>query len=189
MSQEEEEVLEILRRAVKEHRSHAGFFWWQDRSPEGRALSECGAVQDLFHALDSIGRADYYDVRPSGDNWPDCEATGADGGLVGIEVTELVDEKTLREGTQPEPWTSAQLLDAIQNRIDVKDRSSGGRKYSEVVLLIHTDELYLNPPTCITTLEGASFDLPHGNLDRVFLLFSYWPELECCPATELTLVR
>jgi len=187
---DDDELLRELQKAVAGQRAWANFFWWYDRSSRGKALAECGAVQDLFASLEAVGRAVYANPRPSNDQWPDCEATRSDGRLVAIEVSELVDAATLAERNLPQPWNAAQLTQVIQARITGKDRRSfHGGKYAEVILLLHTDEFFLVPEATIALLRDASFKVPHGNIDHVFLLFSYWPELGRCPVAELTLLR
>lgn len=182
-----DELLDKLKEAAQARREYAGFFSWHDRSPEGKALAECGAARDLFVALARFGKGQYEDPCPSGDQWPDCEAIRSDGALVAIEVTELVDEQKLRSGAPPEPWSKDQLLEAIRNRLTAKDRRAGG-SYDEVILLIHTDEFYLTPREVMGALQDVSFQLELGNLHRAFLLLSYWPQLGHCPAVELKLL-
>lgn len=190
MEVDDDSLLSDLKKAIEKQRKWNGFFAWHDRSPEGKTLAECGIVDDLLRSLEAVGRPHYCRARPSGANWPDCEADLTAGGIVGIEVTELVDAEILSKGKVPTPWSREKLVEAIQERIRAKDFGAfhGGR-YDEVLLLIHTDEFYLTPPETIRALDGVSFQLPHGNLDSAYLLFSYWPELGYCPATQLDLDR
>lgn len=185
---DDSELVEELKRAATGQRRWSNFFWWHDRSDGGKSLAECGATADLFAALKRSGGPEYSTPRPSGDQWPDCEADNGSGQTVAIEVTELVDPESLAPGGQVEPWTKDGLVGAIQERVDVKDaKAFHGEKYAEVILLIHTDEFYLPPPATIRLLRSVSFELPHGNLSSVYLLFSYWPEIGYCPVAELRL--
>jgi hypothetical protein len=186
----DEDILDNLRDAAAKQRPWANFFWWHDRSEEGKALAECSAARDLFASLQQAGRGFYSDPNPSGDQWPDCVAHRSDDAIVAVEVTELVDYRTLHARTPPQPWATEKLRETIQNRISEKDgKSFHGGKYAEVILLIHTDEFYLHPTQTIALLRDQAFALPHGNLTRVFILFSYWPEVGHCPAAELTITR
>ena len=56
------------------------------------------------------------------------------------------------------------------------------------VLVICTDELYLVPDMTIAVAREHVFELPHGNLDRVFLVFGYVP-VDRHPYVELKLRR
>lgn len=185
-----DDLLKSLKQAGAKQRPYANFFWWHDRSPGGRSIAECGAAKDLFTALGEAGLGAYRQPRPSGEVWPDCIADRADGQIVAIEVTELVDSEVLEGRASPRPWTATRLVDAIQNRVTEKDkRAFHGGRYAEVLLLIHTDEDYLQPVETIELIKNTSFRLTHGNLDRAFLLFSYWPALKACPVAELALTR
>lgn len=184
----ESSLIEELKRAVDGQRPWANFFWWHDRSDHGRGIAECGAARDLFDALRKVGSSDYSHPSPSGDRWPDCEAKNSNGEVVAVEVTDLVDPRSLQPEGRPLPWSEERLLGAIQQRLEGKDlRSFHGGKYAEVLLLIHTDEFYLEPTATVRLLQSASFTLPHGNLTRAFLLFSYWPDVGGCPVAELRL--
>jgi hypothetical protein len=80
---------------------------------------------------------------------PDCEAT-LDGCVSGIEVTELIDQKTLKRNLrQPRSpqyfdWDRTTFLASLQKRIDAKDRAWHGEPYERRVLVIHTDEFNLD---------------------------------------------
>jgi len=185
---DDSELVEELRRAAAGERRWSNFFWWHDRSDAGKGIAECGATRDLFAALRESGGPEYSTPRRSGDQWPDCEAENSAGQTIAIEVTELVDSKSLSPGGQPQPWSEERLIAAIQHRVDAKDaRAFHGEKYAEVILLIHTDEFYLELPATIRVLEAVTFERPHGNLSSAYLLFSYWPEVGHCPAAELRL--
>jgi hypothetical protein len=62
--------------------------------------------------------------------------------------------------TKPEVfllWDRAQLLSALQVRIDAKDQNWKGGPYERYVLVIHTDEFSLDRDTVARFLQGATF--------------------------------
>jgi hypothetical protein len=186
---DDEDILEIMREAVARQRPWNNFFWWHDRSAAGKALAECSAVNELITSLKGVGLGSYTHARPSGENWPDCVTSDAEGRLVAVEVTELVDAAVLQRRAPPRPWTPKELRDALQARIDDKEaKAFHGGRYGQVLLLIHTDELFLTPSIAFPALREARFVTIHHNLDRVFLLLSYDPQLGCCPVVELKLI-
>ncbi len=185
---EDEELLEHLRRQANQERKHATFFSWHDRSAAGKGIAEAGAVKALFEAMASHGQHDYSNARPSNDSWPDCIADDQNGAAIAFEVTELVDEAALPDGIA-RPWPMATVGDRLQDIVSTKDQKSfGGGKYREVVLLIHTDELYADPDAVTAFLKSETFTVPHGILTRAFLLFSYDPKRNGYPFVEMRLV-
>ena len=134
------------------------------------------------------GRFEYSQVQATGKDWPDCEAHNASGWLVAFEVTELVDSKALSRARQARPWSDDELVSGLESLLSQKDqRSFHGGRYAEVVLLIHTDELYLDAGRAGALLTGRRFALRHRNLTRAVLLFSYSPQLGVCPYIEVEL--
>jgi hypothetical protein len=93
MSDKEDKIFEIVRKATERPRGHADHFQW----PIDRLRAELGVVQDLSASLDAIGAAFFFDLkgRAQHDDPPDCEAVDKDGQRIAIEVTELVDENAI----------------------------------------------------------------------------------------------
>lgn len=178
----------ILREAIRRRRRHAGFFSWFDRSPGGKALAETGAVGSLLESMAASGQVEYSRPRASSTDWPDCEVDSLEGKVVAFEVTELVDPLALSRRAPSRPWSEQEMVTRLATLLGHKDeRSFDGGKYAEVVLLIHTDELYLDPDRAAEFLDKHRFSLKHHNISRAFLLFSYLPQLERCPFLELRL--
>jgi hypothetical protein len=181
------DLREHLKKQADQERKHAGFFSWHDRSPSGKGIAEAGVVSDLLEAMAAAGLAEYSDARASGDDWPDCWAIAQDGKQTAFEVSELVDEGAMPAG-EAQPWPSAKLLACLQAIIARKDqRGIGSRGSRDSVLVVHTDEPYLEYRDATSALSSQSFTLPCGNLARAFLLFSYDPHTSRYPFIELTL--
>ena len=123
------------------------------------------------------------------DDPPDCEGT-VNGQWCGVEHTELVHEPTLRRsikaqrerrvGKDPQKpeayfvWGRANLLAALQERIDEKDRRAVGMKggpYARYMLVIETGEMFLYREVVETFLTDASFRATH--ITDAFLSLDY----------------
>ena len=180
--------MNILREAVARQRKHAPFFAWFDRSPAGKGIAEAGAVRSLLESMRRNERFEYSHVQATGEEWPDCEAHNASGLLVAFEVTELVDASALSHAKDARPWSDDEFVSGLESLLSQKDqRSFHGGRYAEVVLVIHTDEFYLDAGRASALLTGRRFALRHRNLTRAFLLFSYSPLAGVCPYIELEL--
>lgn len=125
--------------------------------------------------------------RATGRDWPDCEGKNATGSMIAFEVTELVDAQALSHGSPPRPWSDEGIVARISDILKKKDRRGFGAPNAERVLVIHTDELYLDPPHVEGFLRGYHFALVHRNVTRAFLLFGYSPRSGRCPYVELQL--
>lgn len=188
-----------LARIIEEKsRPWLGYWHWADKQLAERDAAEI--------ALTGAGIA-FSDLRsrPEGEDPPDCEAV-IDGTLCGIEVTELVDERALRAslkalkaGTprhaQYRVWDQKGLRVAIQARIDRKDDRTKlkGGPYDRYLLVIVTDEIYLNRASVEAFLTGVSFQA--GLIADAFLCLSYHPADPAegsegsCPVFRLSLDR
>jgi hypothetical protein len=169
-------------------------FWsWRDKP-----IGEGGAAEEILRQCGVDVRN--LVSRVQGQDPPDCEAI-LDGRFSGVEVTELVHEKTLRRsikavrqrqsGNEPKQgeayfiWDRDDLLTGLQTLIDRKDEPSKqkGGPYERYVLVIHTDELVLDRDTVTRFLEGATFRAKM--ITDVFFGLSY--ERGCCPVFRLPL--
>jgi hypothetical protein len=168
-------------------------YWsWKDKP-----VAECGAARDVLAAA---GIA--FEGLAQGQDPPDCEAV-VDGPLAGIEVTELVHQKTLErslkaqreraEGREPQKpeayfvWDRDELLRALQSRISAKDVEPKGGPYSRYILVIHTDEMFLEAAKVEHWLTDATF--PTKRITDVLLGLSYDPGRGCCPVFKLRVCR
>jgi hypothetical protein len=175
-------------------------YWtWRDKP-----VGERGAASEILegagvHVVDLVS-------REPGQDPPDCEAT-LDGLFSGVEVTKLVHQPTLerslkaielrkagKEPTSPEAyfvWDRDDLLSRLQALIEAKDQPSKqkGGPYQRYVLVIYTDETFLNRDTVSSFLEGALFRATF--ITDVFLGLSYHPSAEpeggCHPVFRLSI--
>jgi hypothetical protein len=181
-------------------RAWNGFWTFGDKPVAEQGLARKILEQSGVHVVDLVSRG-------PGQDPPDCEAK-LDGRFSGVEVTELVDPPTLKRSlkaiklrkagkkpTRPEAyfnWDRDALRSALQARIDAKDQPSSKQKggpYERYVLVIHTDEFFLDRDTVSRFLEGASFRATF--ITDVFLGLSYHPSVEpkggCYPVFRLSI--
>ena len=172
---DEERVLELLRREASQGRQHTGDSSWHDRSAAGKSLVEGAWLDSLVVELEADGTCPYKPAIESDDEWPDCEATlVTSDGRVAVEVSEVVRGTSLAPGGRPQPWTREQFLEAIQSRITQKDaKGFHGGRFAECMVLLHTDELFLVEEWVEPALEGITFKLTHGTIDTAYLILGY----------------
>ncbi|MFK5600200.1 hypothetical protein ACFZ8E_24855 [Methylobacterium sp. HMF5984] len=98
--------------------------------------------------------------RVGGEDPPDCEGW-IDARWCGVEVTELIDQKTLKASLKGREqflmWTGEQLVDALQDRVRRKDKAWKGGPYERNFLVILTDEFALTSDVVHRHLRGEAF--------------------------------
>lgn len=172
-------------------RGYSDFFTW----PVDRQLEEWAIAEALKESLEKSNAAFFNSLiaRGRGNDPPDCEALLLGGGKLGIEVTELVDPKAILafkngDTLQQAEWDETKLVDALSQRLKVKDIAIAnvkGGPYDLYVLLIHTDEPMLDYDYLNPLLSGVKF--PACQLiNRAFLLMSFDKKYQSCPYIELT---
>jgi hypothetical protein len=173
-----------------------GYWSWRDKP-----IAERGAAQEILAAVGIT--FDGLVSRPEGQDPPDCEAI-VEGQLAGIEVTELVHEGTLKRslkvqkerklGGEPRKgeayfvWERADLILALQTRISAKDQAKlKAGPYRRYILVIHTDEMFLDATKVKEWLADATFTA--NRISNVVLGLAYEPESKCCPVFNLRICR
>ena len=170
----DDEIIEHLKSQGSQRRKHAAFFTWHDRSAQGKGIAEAGIVDDLLSAMQAEGRPEYRSLGASGEQWPDVWLESSGGQRVPCEVTELVDTGALPDGVSRSEVVT-ELVDSLQSILDRKGlRSFGGASGTQSVLVIHTDEFYLNADNVADALKDIVFKKA-STIRRAFLLLSYDP--------------
>ena len=161
-------------------------FWYSKDKP----LMEWGAVREI---LITAGLKIEGDVTNRTDDPPDCEAV-IDGERCGIEATELVHQKALEQTKRTGQelhfaWDKESFCRELQARITRKDSADKvkGGPYRRYILVVFTDELFLDRKTVEGFIAGASFSATF--ITDVFLGLSYDPAIKQCPAFRLALSR
>jgi len=188
---DEAEILALMRAARERSRGYADFFGWAPN----RDLEEFGVISSLVESMTADGVSFYQNMksrcRPN--DPPDCEAINSSGERVAIEVTELVEGEAIRafkEGRVYDwaEWTQDKFISYLAQRIDAKD---GRYPYLKdppyeggYVVVVHTDEPELRHSTVREYLKDHPIPRP-AHISRVILVLSYDPSVQRCPYFEL----
>lgn len=192
-SEDEKEVVALMRAAQAKARGYADFFGWST----DRDLEEWGVTTTLCEALQHTGGSFFDKVKARGrpNDPPDCEAVDREGNRIAIEVTELVCPDAIRAYKAGQvyvwsDWSNDRLIAALADRIASKgaryETLKGGPYDGRYVILIYTDESMLPIAAVREYLDGYIFERPDG-VTRVFLLLSYDPTVKTYPYVELSL--
>lgn len=190
-TEEEKEILDLMREARNKARGYADFFGWGS----DRDIEEWGVVTSLSESLEYEGNNLFTSLKKRGrpNDPPDCEASDNNGNRIAIEVTELVDGKAIqayKSGAVYEwaDWDKDKFISSLGSLILRKDSRFLELKEPPYeggyFLVIFTDEPMLDRLTVESYLEGYKFKKPEY-LTRTFLLVSYDPGVEKCPIFEL----
>jgi hypothetical protein len=187
----EAEELDTLRLFIsgRNPRLQAGnsYWYWPDKP-----VAERGAARTILEAAGySVSNiASCRDPNLP----PDCAAV-VDGLPTGIEVTELVNENALARSIRNNKtfwffWDQATLIDELQRIIDIKSadgyRWQGG-PYDRRILVVHTDEPYLEPDRLASFLDSQYFRTTF--FSGVVFGAGYNPFTESHPTFRLGLVN
>ncbi len=192
MSPEDEHAIaEAMRAARDRSRGYASFFEWAT----DRDLEEQSVAGHLAASLAANGAPSFSEIaiRGRGNDPPDLEAIDANGNRVAIEVTELVDGKSIqafKAGRHYDwaEWDQVKFLESITGLLKEKNarfpKLKGGPYAGGYVVLVFTDEPELQRSTVEAYLSEHKFEgLNH--VHRAILLLSYDPATRQCPYFEL----
>lgn len=167
---DEDEIEDAFIEALETTRPWQGF--WTGGAD--RAVGERVNARQILEAAGHHVRDLQSRVR--GEDPPDCEGWINDQ-WCGVEVTELVDQKTLKASLKGREqflmWTREQLVGALQDRIRRKDKTWRGGPYERRFLVIPTDEFALTSDVVQRLLQGATFHAEQ--LTDLLLGLSYEP--------------
>jgi hypothetical protein len=169
---------------IKRQRKYANFFEWPHKNTK-----ELGIVKCLIESLEKEGCHSYSDLQSNTPDPPDCVAKDKSGRLVGIEVSELVDLKTVNDAQHnkafPRYWDKEEVANGIQSIIFKKGQKKiHGGPYSSTILIIFTDETFIDPNDLIPYLKEFKFQ-KIVQFDDIYLLFSYDPRIHRYPYLKL----
>ncbi len=180
-TEEEKEFIAVMIQTIARSRGYADYF----DCPLSRNVGERGIVDRFCEALERKNQL-FFDrsgvkSRGQGNDPPDCEAEDYLGNRLGIEVTELVDPTAIKNFKTTgvyewAEWDREKIIKAITERLNSKDnpeRIKGG-PYTTYVVIIHTDEPWLNANYVSDLLKGVRFR-KRRLIDRAFLLLSFDP--------------
>jgi hypothetical protein len=206
------ELIEALRDAAARERGYANYWRW----PQNRDVEEAHAADVLARYLREIEKLPIVDVRSRGlgNDPPDCELELEGGQLIGIEISEVVDEKAVRihaarrkalknasasrliaVGSKDANWSRDALVAYIGERLKRKDVHPDRRKggpYSRYVVALPTDESAVTFEFAQQALAETRYDTQY--IDGAFLLLSYLPSSgqeypDGCPVIRIDIRR
>lgn len=174
------QLIDILKR----QRKHAGFFEWPDKP-----IKELGVVKRLFESMEKSGGCPYANPQSTDKDPPDCIAFDIDGNIIAVEVSEIVDQDTVRQAARGSAdwkfWNEKEVLDRLERILLSKDKKHyHGQPYSKIVLVIFTDEPFLEPNDMVPTIEMHQFPKV-TTINEAYLLFSYDPRVHSYPFVKL----
>jgi len=162
----------------KNIRPHAGHFSWES----DRIAAEVGVLQEFMTALAETNKAFFREARHRGENNdpPDCDALAADATRIGIEITELVDSRSIKAARlgQYYDWKDwkgvlvPKLEQLIQRKVNPTHIKGG--PYSQYALVIFSDEPWLKRDYVERPIAEHSFQ-PTNLISREFLLYRTIP--------------
>jgi hypothetical protein len=185
----DDDILPRILDARKKRKGYASFFDWPNK-----ATKEKGIVCDLLEAIVAQGEQhDIIEVKSNPDDPPDCVGVMKNGELVGFEATELVDQDTVDKNQQGgqvwKNWTPNELLAKLKEIVRNKDsKIYHGGPYSNIILVIHTDEPLLHYSSCNNLLREQNFGACR-RISEVYLLYSVDPALNFCPFLSLKITK
>jgi hypothetical protein len=183
------DILPLILNARKKRKGYATFFDWPNK-----ATKEKGVVRALLDAMDAKGESHgIAHLKTSPVDPPDCIGVLTNGELVGFEVTELVDQKTVEMNPRGrgawKEWPSSELIEKLKQIARKKDsKHFQGGPYSKIVLVIHTDEPMVRSADCDSILRGQVFGRCR-QITEVYLLLSYAPGLKAYPYFRLEVAK
>jgi hypothetical protein len=183
----EEELVETVLEEIKNRRPYASFFFSSDRE-----VGEWGVTQTFLEFAQGEPGFPFGEPvnRGRGNDPPDCEVLDVDGRRIGIEVTELIDERAVAAakqngGVQWALWDVEKVRSAIQTRLTAKDgKVLKGGPYDEYLVLIFTDEPALPADLVERAVAVAPFDAV-ATIDRAYVLLSYDPHRRTYPSVRI----
>jgi len=175
--------IEVLQKEIEKlnklPRNHASYFNWHDKE-----IQEIGIGLDFFQKLEEISGEHLVDIKNAEDP-PDVKITTNAGKVIGVEITELVDQKAIeyeivndaRYSERVIGWNKENTIEATTQIIIKKDRLCRNTpdSYDSLVLLIFTDE----PRLVSETLKEYYSDHTWPdtvNINEVYILTGYEPK-------------
>jgi hypothetical protein len=179
----ESEIVRLMREARHKSRGYAEYWEWaiDKRQAELHAARVLSNYLLRDHQRGEKARLEIIENDP-----PDTLLVLANGRRIGIEVTELVDEKAIRKANRKKRaglpfdydcanWNSNRATQSLLSQIAAKDvkLASASEAYDELLLVIVTDETMMDESTAALAVSGVSISTRF--FDRAFLVLSYHP--------------
>ena len=174
-------IADELDAVIRKRRKYSAFFDWPDKK-----IKEWDVVCELLSSMHARGDYRYTNkVEPVDDDWPDCVIRDSGGVQVGVEVTELVDQKAIemceRGNNVYREWSDQAVREKIAQILNRKDeKAHHGDLYGKLILVIHNDEVDLPSSRLFHILDASPFPRTR-NIDEAYIICSYEPKLDNAP--------
>jgi hypothetical protein len=177
-------LVEQLIGGIASQREYANFFEGRDRGEK-----ELWVIKSLFESMERVSDCAYEKPRIPKENPPNKIAEDKKGNVIGLEVTEVVDEETVKAYEKRRGhhkiWDGQELLGKLEQRLLDKDkRIYIGGPYFKRVLVFHADETFLDPEEIIPLMNEHEFPKT-AQINEAYLLFSYDPRPRKYPYVKL----
>jgi len=181
-------LLDNLAKTYALKRRHASFWNFHKKSTK-----ELGALSEIFARLQNDLGSKILEWDLCEKDPPDIRMVLSDQRVIGVEVTELVNEAAIQaQITNPSGYQLElscfglpEGVNAIRNIVRNKEQKLLALTgYDQLCLLIHTDEPYFQSQDFIK-FPDPILAKPSGVFDSVYLLFSYEPDKQQCPVLNL----
>jgi hypothetical protein len=161
-------------------RKYASFFQFGDK-----AVNEFLIAQEFINWFNKNQDQTLHSLVSSIKDPPDCSCLNENNQLIGIELVELVCQQSIELSERSKlvyrSWGQEELIDKIKHLLIDKDsKSYQNGPYSEIIVLIHTDETDLSIEKTTKYLLHSIFG-PFNQITQSFLIFSYHPNLKHNP--------
>ena len=174
-------IADELDAVIRKRRKYSAFFDWPDKK-----IKEWDVVCELLRSMHARGDYRYTNkVESVDDDWPDCVIRDSGGVQVGVEVTELVNQKAIemceRGKNVYREWSDQAVREKIAQILKRKDeKAHHGDLYGKLILVIHNDEIDLPSFRLFPILDASPFPLTR-NIDEAYVICSYEPKLGNAP--------
>ncbi|KZZ75274.1 hypothetical protein A3765_10660 [Oleiphilus sp. HI0130] len=160
-------------------RSHANHYQWHDKT-----IKELIIGLDFFAQLEESLGERLINIEPAEDP-PDVKITTSKDRVIGVEITELVDQQAIEYSIKGDPryseklvsWNKETTLAALDEIISSKNKKCNQAKenYECLVLLIFTSEPRLVSKNLMEYISGHDWQAQE-NIDAAYILIGYDPE-------------
>ena len=182
-------------KSKQEKRKYAPYF-----EASCKKRKEYDVAQRFIEALDITNKGCYHSLAFAEKEPPDCEVHDEKNNIIGIEITELVNELAVRQAANLTDqryypvyfWgekDAGEVFDELGRKLREKDRKIYHKeRYSKMLVVIFTDEPTLRYRKVLELLRDKIFPR-FENIEEAYLLFSYDPDEDYCPYIKLNLEK
>jgi hypothetical protein len=181
-------VFENLRNWLPRKRPYAGHF-----DAPTKARRERLVLNALLDSMEVAGEREFSNPRPSNVDPPDCVVDDIRGGLVAVELTELVSGDAIRANKDGRAvyrdWMPNEVAAAVEDLLLKKDgKKYLGGPYSRLLIVVHTAEPVI---TCDVVVQALNGHVIRGlrQVTDAMVVMKYEGGVRRCPYLRLAIER